>query len=443
MISYLNQISSLPSLLRHPQATREEIVAFQNRQLRRLVAHAYHNVPYYRRLFDRSGLKPQDIQSVADLPAIPITSRNDLQALPPNEIVARGLDPMQLIDHKTSGASGTPLTIRRTWFEERLLGLLRLRALHSFGLRISDKQAKILLVRPANPRDNQLLLRMLQKSGIYRTSYIHCLQSPEEILRALKRFLPDALTGFPGVLVRIAESFTEADRRVLRPRFVVAGGEVLTPLMRKQIREAFQAPVFETYASHEFSLIAWECQETGESHVCDDGMILEVIKDGRPAAPGERGEVVGTTLHSFAMPFVQYRLGDVVTQSSDTCACGQPFSTIRTIQGRMIDYFPLPSGRLMHPYEIVVPMNERAPWIRHYQLIQEREDLLVLRIVPCTTPSGREISLLETMVTSLLEPGVELRVLVVPEIPLEASGKFRVSRSFVRSGYDEIASSQL
>ena len=94
-------------------------------------------------------------------------------------------------------------------------------------------------------------------------------------------------------------------------------------------------------------------------------------------------------------------------------------------------------------YEIVAPMNERAPWIRHYQLIQEREDLLVLRIVPCTTPSGREISLLEAMVTSLLEPGVELRVLLVPEIPLEASGKFRVSRSLVRSAYDEIASSQL
>ena len=168
-------------------------------------------------------------------------------------------------------------------------------------------------------------------------------------MRALKRIPPDALTGFPGVLVRIAQSLTEADRRVLRPRFVVAGGEVLTPVMRKQIRDAFRAPVFETYASHEFSLIASECQETGESHVCDDGMILEVIKDGRPAAPGERGEVVGTALHSFAMPFVRYRLGDVVTQSSGTCACGQPFSTIRTIQGRMIDYFPLPSGRLMHP----------------------------------------------------------------------------------------------
>ena len=103
MISYLNQISSLPSLLHHPQAAREEIVAFQNRQLRRLVAHAYHNVPYYRGLFDRSGVKPQDIQSVADLSAIPITSRKDLQALSPNEIVARGLDAMQLINHKTSG----------------------------------------------------------------------------------------------------------------------------------------------------------------------------------------------------------------------------------------------------------------------------------------------------------------------------------------------------
>jgi len=38
--------------------------------------------------------------------------------------------------------------------------------------------------------------------------------------------------------------------------------------------------------SPEFNVIAWEGKETGELHMCDDGVIVEILKDGRPAAAG-------------------------------------------------------------------------------------------------------------------------------------------------------------
>lgn len=59
---------------RHRRAARDEIVTFQEAQLRRLVAHAYENVPYYRSLFDRHDLEPQHIRTVGDLARIPVTS---------------------------------------------------------------------------------------------------------------------------------------------------------------------------------------------------------------------------------------------------------------------------------------------------------------------------------------------------------------------------------
>jgi len=89
MNTRLSQLSNLYSLLRHPHVARDEIVSFQNRQLRRLVTHAYENVPYYSKLFDRNGIKPQDIRSVEDLSIIPITTKKDLQSLP-NEIFTPG-----------------------------------------------------------------------------------------------------------------------------------------------------------------------------------------------------------------------------------------------------------------------------------------------------------------------------------------------------------------
>ena len=68
------------------------------------------------------------------------TSRTDLQGLPEQDIVARGFDPEKLVVHRTSGSSGEPLSIRRTWFEDRLLQAYRLRVL--FRLRyVSDRSA--------------------------------------------------------------------------------------------------------------------------------------------------------------------------------------------------------------------------------------------------------------------------------------------------------------
>ena len=353
MIPRLDQLSALLSLLRDPYLSRGEIFAFQNRQLQRLVSHAYENVPYYRRLFDQNDIKPNDIRSVADLSMIPITSKKDLQSLPLEEVVSRGVDPKHLIDHTTSGSSGEPITIRRTWLEHNILALFRVRAaMHEPGLRIRDRQASIVLIRPTHPCDNQLPIKIIRSLGLLRKVQINCLSPPEDIVRTLRDLRPDVLTGFSGVISRISQIICDDDRAVIRPRIVIVGGEILTPLMQAQITETFAAPVFDFYASHEFGLIAWECKETGEFHTCDDSMIVEVLKDGRLAVPGERGELIGTNLHSFAMPFIRYSLGDIVTKGLETCRCGQPFSTISAIQGRMIDYFPLPGGRMIHPYEI-------------------------------------------------------------------------------------------
>jgi len=438
MISPVGRLTALRSLLRHPQALREDIVAFQNERVRRLVAHAYHRVPYYRALFERNEIKPGDIRTVADLRFFPITGKSNLQPLPVDEVVTQGLDPARLVTHRTSGSSGEPFTIRRSWIEERLLGAFWLRALHQFGLRPRDRRVTVARVPTADPADHQMPQRIVQAVGLYRQKVVDCLLEPEKIVRALRRLRPDVLTGFPGVLSQIAPSVGDDERPLVRPRLMVVGGEVLTPLMRRQISDAFQAPLFETYGSHEFNLLAWQCKDTGEFHVCDDAIVLEVLKDGRPAAVGERGEVVATSLHSFAMPFIRYRLGDLVTRGAEACPCGQPFSVIGVVQGRMIDYFPLPDGRALHPYEIVSVVLRDAPWIRQYRLLQERMDRIVLQVVALTTPAAADVALLEEHVAKLVGRDVAFVVTLLPEITLEPAGKFRVSRSLVNSRYDGI-----
>lgn len=439
MITHSRALATLYALWRNQRVARKDIAAFQNQRLRLLVQHAYANVPYHRRLLDRHGVKPGDIRGVADLPAIPVTSKRDLQLLPKEDVVARGVDTRRLITRRTSGSSGEPFSIHRTSLETRLLRAVRLRAMHDFGLRPADTVASVILARPPHPRDHPFPVSVLRSLGLYRHKLLNCLSPARDILRELRECSPDVVGGFGGVLSQMAQVMSEDDRLAVRPRFVAVGGEVLTPLMRRQIAEAFNAPVFELYTSVECMTIAWECTETGELHTCDDSVIVEVLKDGSPVRPGECGEIVVTSLHSFAMPFLRYRLGDLVTQGAETCRCGRPFGTIRAVQGRMIDYFPLPGGRLIHPYEIVaILLQDAEPWLRAYRLLQDRGDRIVLNALPSVAPTSSQLSRLHTAVAAVLGQGVEFQVRLVSEIAVEESGKFRLARSLLRSNYDGI-----
>jgi phenylacetate-CoA ligase len=417
--------------------SRDELEEYRDARLRRLLVHAYERVPYYRRLFDRHRLHPRHVRGAVDLDLIPVTTKQDLRGLADKQVLASGLDPARMLSVRTSGSTGEPFTIRRTWLEDKRNYLLRLRALRSLGVRLGDCRVAVGVVRPSHPNDRKLLGTALRALGISRSFRLDGLQEPEATVRALRQLRPDVITGMPGMLGRVADYLLSSGGEPVRPRVLIVGGEMLTPVMKRRLTDAFDAPVRQTYASHEFPLLGWECTETGQFHVCDDGVILEVLHKGRPAEPGESGEVVVTNLSAYAMPFIRYRLGDVATRGDEHCACGQPFSTIRAIQGRMIDSFTLPDGRVLHPYQILTKMiGGGDSWIRQYQLLQERKDRIVLRVLPTQPSVSEHIAEIERSIHPLLGPGVEFQVQLIDEMPLEPSGKFRPSRSLVRSEYE-------
>jgi phenylacetate-CoA ligase len=413
-------------------SSRKQLDAYRDARLRSLLVHAYERVPYYRKLFDRHRLHPRHVRGTIDLDLIPITSKPDLRGLPQERVLASGLDPTRLLSVCTSGTTGEPFTIRRTWLEDKRHYLLRLRAMNAIGVRVGDCRVNIGLVRRSDPNDSKLIGRALRAAGINRSFRLDGLQEPAAIAARLRQLRPDVITGMPGMLCRVAEHLIASGGEPVRPRLLIAGGETLTPITQRRLRQAFGAPVYQTYASHEFPLLGWECTATGEFHTCDDGVILEVLRDGRPAKPGEQGEVVATNLNAFAMPFIRYRLGDIVTRGDERCGCGRPFSTIRDIQGRAIDSFTLPDGRVIHPYQILTSLIADADtWIRQYQLLQERRDRIVLRVIPLGDLVSDQVARVEQSVLRLLGPGVEFRIQLLDHLPLDPTGKFSPARSLV------------
>lgn len=386
---------------------------FQSRQLRALVRHAYARVPYYRRLFQKVGLRPEHIRGLDDLPKIPLTSRADLQRCDPCEIVARGFDPERLVVHRTGGSSGEPLSVRRTLFEDRLLHAYRLKVLFRLGLRISDRRAAVVIQGPAkHPLYSSL--------GLLRYEEIHCVLPSERILALLRANRPHILRGYPATLSWLAGQMDDTDRRDIRPRFITTDSEIMTRDMRERIQLGFQAPVVDFYDSHEFNMIAWERPGTDSYQLSEASVIAEVLRDGRPARPGEQGEFVGTALHSWAMPFLRFRLGDLVT-------LGESPSTLKEIQGRSMDRFVLPGGSSLHPYALVKPLLQNAPWSRQFQLIQERDGRIRVKLVPLAgaDPAPEAVDAVRRALNELLGAGVVVEVELTECIAPEANGKFR------------------
>jgi phenylacetate-CoA ligase len=421
-------------LWNHPRLGRERVVAFQNNRLQKVLAFAYKNVPHYKEIWDKAGVLPEDIRTCADLSYLPLTSKKDFQEQPAEKTIALGIRRNRLTVHKTTGSTGEPLSVRRTAFEELITGVLRMRVMHAYGLRRRDKVARI---GTRTRKQMPLAWRIFQIFGQYRQELLHLLDAPENLAKRLLEIRPDAITGNAGVLARVSQEFRFLPSHPVRPRFVVTGAEVSTPLMKKDVRAAFRAPVYDTYASEEFDIIAWECPETGRYHICDDSLILEVLRNGSPAAKGERGEVVGTSLHFLAMPFIRFQLGDEVTAGEETCPCGLPFSTISALDGRKTDYLILPGGRELFASAIAYILHDKAPWVERYELVQEREDEVALRVVSGNFPAGDKIHTLKQEIQARLGPGVTFLLERVSQIEPGPGGKFRVLRSHVRSAYEK------
>lgn len=432
MTAWPVSVVNAAAFLTHSTASRSNLVEFQNRRLSRLVSHAYENVPYYRSLFDHAGVHPRHIQSASDLERIPVTTKSDLREVSPGDLVAKGVKPERLITHVTGGSTGEPFVIRRSWLEERTLGLIRRRSLQYYGAGSRALVAVATFHHRPRRNEKRAIELMFNSLGIFRVRPLYCLAPPEQLIDQLAHLRPDVIGGYAGVLDRLAGVLADSKVELRAPVCVISGAEVLDPLAAHRISNSFRAPVYDTYGSHEFSRIAWQCRETGEYHRSDDSVVTEILNGSRPAKPGEEGRLVGTALHSYAMPFIRFELGDMVTAGTETCRCGQPFSTLRGIRGRIIDYFTMPDGTLLHPYEIAEALKDDGmSWVARYELVQHTKNRIVLTAVPRTQPSAETIRKMRAAVATVVGPAVEFDVEIVERIDPGETGKYRIYRSMV------------
>lgn len=392
---------------------------FADARLRALVRHCWDEVPVYRRLWEAANVDPSAVGGLDDLAKLPFMHRALVRDGGEAQVVAESRRRGTLTIRRTSGSSGAPLTIRRSGFEEWLLRGLRMQAEILQG--DFPWRTRFRLATPRSQRD----FRRIRPRPVYDAN---CLDPMPSIIQKLLAFQPEVVGGYSGSVASLAAALPKKDRERLHVKGVYCVAETMTSAMRKTIRDAFGVTPLTLYASHEFNLIAAECPQTGWMHVMHGCVIVEVLRDGVPVAEGEQGEAVITALHSYAMPFVRYRLADLVIRGPAQCPCGAPYPVIGEVQGRVMDPFPLPDGGALHPYSLVRPVLA-FPEVLHYQIVQEQLDRIRVRLVG---PDLEQACMIEDRLQEICGPSVRLAVEVADAIRPEANGKYRPCYSLVQ-----------
>jgi phenylacetate-CoA ligase len=419
-------LRELWAALRRKRWPASRLAEYQVVRLRAMMRHAHEAVPYYHELFDKVGVRPTDIRSLADLSHLPITTKATLQSLPAEAILARGLDPRTLVTEHTSGSTGRPFTVQHTQSDRIRRSAIFIRAHLQAGLRFTDQQVFLTEERGRHERR-----RWLQALGIGRRTYVPVFDSLDRQLDQLERLQPDFLLAFPSALRQVAEAIETRSEPRIRPRVICTQAEVLDRDTRQVIESAFGLPVLDLYGTTEFGNIAWQCRYSGAMHINADSLIVEVVRqDGTKAAPGEIGTLVCTAFDSHAMPFIRYAIGDLGMLTNGSCECGCAFPILGTIEGRTVDQIRRSDGVVISPYQFTCSL-ELVQGIAQYQVTQETLERLTVRLVPGRGFGPATTDEVLARCRAILGEGTAVTVQVVDSIPREPSGKFRVVKSKV------------
>lgn len=349
--------------------SREDLEALQLERLQALVKRVYQKIPFYKESFDKEGINPEDIKSLADLTKLPFTVKQDMRDAYPFGLFAVPRKDVVRV-HCSSGTTGTATVVGYTQKDLENWGDCFARALYGAGcgpdstLQIAYGYGLFTGGLGAHNGGERAGCTVLPMST----------GNTKRQVRLMKDFDVDCLCCTPSYALNIAEVAQEEgyDVHEFPIHAGILGAEPCSEATRAEIEQKMGIQVYDIYGLSEVMGpgVACECEKQHGLHVCEDQFIIEILdpKTLQPVPDGEWGEVVFTTLCKECSPLVRYRTRDISRILVGECECGRTFRRMDRIAGRTDDMMIL-RGVNVFPSQIeeeIVSFPEIAP---QYQLI--------------------------------------------------------------------------
>jgi phenylacetate-CoA ligase len=412
---------------RNQWKSAEEIKRIQDRKLKNLVQHAYNNVPYYENLFRSVSLKPSDIRGIEDLAKIPLSSKRTYAGKPRKEFLSRSADPARFRESRSSGSTGVPLSIFHRRKDLTITNFGFLRMLRAHGYKPWYKKVEF-----TGSRNVPKYRSWYEYLGFLRRKVLSDATDPSQWIQELRTWRPEVIMGYVMMLRQLAKTMGEQGIDWIKPRLVFSTSATLDQTTRSALMSAFETKVIDYYASEEGRCIAWECDSCSGYHINADLLILEVVnEDGEPVPQGTEGEITITNLHSYAMPFIRYRQGDVGALSEKQPVCGRGLPLLKHIQGRTDDFILSLDGRRISPRLFYYALWT-VPGVAEFRLIQKDLHHIRVEIFPSKEYDEASTQLLLENIRQLIGNEVEIDLSLVRSIPRGPSEKYRTFTCMIK-----------
>jgi phenylacetate-CoA ligase len=324
---------------------------YQLTQLRKLLTHAFVQVPLYRRKYEQAGFTKADFVHFERgwLQNLPVLEKEELRQYGTSLLLAKNRAKGKF--YQSSGSTGTPTQIyMSTSFHRLWSALYETRVRHWAKVDYKVPRAMI--------GGRRVLPSAKSKPPYYRynyaekQAYFSAYHLSEKTIADYNKGLIEAqsayLVGYAMSIYLWATLVNKLDLKAPKMRAVLTSSETLTQHMRQTIESVFDCKVFDAYSGVEACGLISE-NEFGELLFSPDSGIMEVLTtDGQYAKPGETGELISTGLLNFDQPLIRYRIGDVLTLASNQKSkSGLNMPVISHIEGRTEDVIVGQHGQQM------------------------------------------------------------------------------------------------
>ena len=352
-------------------ASREEILAIQNEKIVRQVRYVYEHVPYYKKLMDEKGVRPEDIRGVDDIRLLPFLSKADLREAYPYGLLGTDLKNCVRI-HSTSGTTGKRVVAFYTQHDIDIWEECCARAIVAAGG--SDEDVVQVCYGYG---------LFTGGSGLHGGSHkVGCLTVPassgntERQVMFIMDLKASILCCTPSYAAYLGESMKEMGYKPedIPLRIGIFGAEAWSEEMRRDIEATLGIKAYDIYGLTEISGpgVAFECSAQHGMHINEDHFLVETIDPdtGEVLPEGSQGELVFTALDKQAFPMLRYRTRDICTLTREPCSCGRTHVRMLKLKGRSDDMLII-RGVNVFPSQIETVLLNNG-YAANYQIIVDR-----------------------------------------------------------------------
>ena len=410
-------------------ASRDEVAALQLKRLQATLAHAYANVPHYKKSFDAAGVHPDDCKTLADLAKFPFTVKKDLRDNYPFGLFAVPREQVVRL-HASSGTTGKPTVVGYTANDISNWADLVARSIRAAGGRKGD------------------IIQVSYGYGLftgglgahYGAERLGCTVIPmsggqtEKQIQLIQDFKPSIIMVTPSYMQVIIEEMArmKIDARETSLKVGIFGAEPWTEAMRREIEAKAGIDAVDIYGLSEVMGpgVASECIESKDGPVIwEDHFYPEIIdpETGAVLPDGSEGELVFTSLTKEALPIIRYRTRDLTRLLPPT---SRAFRRMGKIVGRSDDMLII-RGVNVFPTQIEEIVLAHGELSGQYQVHVSRDGLLdevavLCELQPGSTANPQEIAAWVThRVKTLVGISTKVSVMAPDSIERTLTGKAR------------------